>query len=133
MLSADLSRIEQSGHGTIGVLRIEKEVQCFVLEKRSLLIAPRLSCIPPGVYICKRITSPRHGKTFEIEDVPGRTHILFHIGNTDSDTEGCLLLGRRPGYINGKRGILESRLAFYDFMTRLNGVDEFNLTITENF
>jgi hypothetical protein len=29
----------------------------------------------------------------EIRDVPNFTHILLHCGNTDDDTDGCLLVG----------------------------------------
>jgi len=130
---AEIKRIEETQDGIIGVLLTDGRLRCYTLEKRYLLNAPNVSSIPPGSYICNRITSPHHGKTFEISDVPGRSHILFHIGNTDNDTEGCILLGRRVGYINKKRGILESKLAFYDVMTLLHGVTSFPLTITENF
>ena len=133
MVIAELKRVEESQDGTIGVLLIEKEVQCFILENRSWQNKPFVSCIPPGVYVCKRITSPNHGVTFEVQDVPGRSGILFHIGNISENTEGCLLTGRRVGCLNGKRAVLDSVGAFRDFIARLSGVDEFKLVVTENF
>ena len=38
-----------------------------------------------------------HQGMIEVQDVPGFTHILLHVGNTDEDTSGCLLLGRWQG------------------------------------
>ncbi len=49
-----------------------------------------------------------HKGMIEIMDVPGFTDILIHIGNTDDDTAGCLLVGSTaegnligPGRIGG--------------------------------
>lgn len=58
---------------------------------------PHISCIPTGSYRCRRGVFPRMGETFEVTGVPGRTAILFHAGNTEADTEGCILLGQRFG------------------------------------
>lgn len=59
--------------------------------------------IPPGVYnIAKRKAGKfyaqyrnkyRHEFSIEIENVPGFTDILIHIGNTVFDSRGCLLVG----------------------------------------
>lgn len=39
-----------------------------------------------------------HKGMLEVCDVPGFSSILIHTGNTDDDTNGCLLLGKRaPG------------------------------------
>lgn len=133
MLTIEAIRLEESLDGTVSVLRIEKELQCFILENCSWQNKPFLSCIPPGVYTCKRINSPKFGNTFEIINVPGRTDILFHAGNTSNDTAGCLLTGRRLGYLKDKRAVLESRFAFKEFMKRLDDVKEFKIVITENF
>ena len=40
----------------------------------------------------KRFPSIHRGM-LEIRDVPNFTHILLHCGNTDDDTDGCLLVG----------------------------------------
>lgn len=34
-----------------------------------------------------------HRGMIELEDVPGFSDILIHVGNTDEDTSGCILLG----------------------------------------
>lgn len=49
--------------------------------------------IPAGTYICRLLDHPKHGMCWEVTNVPGRTGILFHIGNDASDSEGCILVG----------------------------------------
>ena len=36
-----------------------------------------------------------HKGMIEVQNVLGRKYILFHIGNTAKDSEGCILLGNR--------------------------------------
>lgn len=86
--------------------------------------------IPPGSYACRRgIHRLKNAggvfETFEVEDVPGHSNILFHPGNTETDSEGCILLG--GSRIEGS--ILYSRAAFRAFMTFVAGEDEFELTV----
>lgn len=90
------------------------------------------SKIKPGSYICRRGMHqlehmPRPFETFEINGVEGHTNILFHVGNYDSDSEGCVLLGiRRDGDM-----ILGSKLAFDQFMALQKGLMEFTLTVVD--
>lgn len=64
-------------------------------------------------------------------DVPDRTEILIHVGNSMSDLKGCIALGRKVGELNGKPAVFESGLAMSWFMYCLNGVDEFECTIED--
>jgi hypothetical protein len=86
------------------------------------------SSIPAGYYRCIRVQSPKFGNTFEIANVPRRTHILFHAGNTEADTLGCVLLGLRD---NRRDMIFESRIAFNKFLAHTDGVEEFDLEILD--
>ena len=52
-----------------------------------------ISCIPEGLYRCSPVHSPKFGHTYQIENVVGRTHILFHAGNHAKDTSGCVCVG----------------------------------------
>lgn len=126
----ELLRMDGSDAGVFGVLRSGGQVVCCTLEPPYLGNRQFVSCIPEGGYACRRIRSPRFGETFEVCDVPGRDAILFHAGNTVRDTSGCILLGTGVGMLGGVRGITSSRAAFREFLRRLEGVDEFRLTIT---
>jgi hypothetical protein len=47
-----------------------------------------------------------------IKNVPNFEFILLHWGNTDDDTDGCYIVGKSLGIINGQQGVTESRLAY---------------------
>jgi len=96
---------------TIGKLYINGESFCDTLENPWLDNQRNISCIPEGQYKV-RLRLPRESATRDylhllVQDVPNRSYILFHIGNTAKDTSGCILVG------NGrKQDIVEnSRLA----------------------
>lgn len=127
----ELVRLEKGVEGCFGVLRMDGEVFCVTLEPPDLDNAVGASCIPAGRYRCTKVESPRFGSTYEVQDVPGRTNILFHAGNVASDTRGCVLLGRRFGELGGQRGILNSGGTVQEFLARLTGGADFELTIQE--
>ena len=95
----EIVRLEKGFDGTFGVLRLDGKVFCVTLELPDLDNEANISCIPAGAYTCRRVDSPAFGRTFEISDVPGRSHILFHAGNVADDTQGCVLLGRYFGLL----------------------------------
>jgi hypothetical protein len=47
-----------------------------------------------------------------IKDTPRHEFILIHWGNTESDTDGCLVIGNKAGKIGDKLAVLESRLCY---------------------
>lgn len=49
--------------------------------------------ISPGDYLGHISVSPKFKKKAIYIDVPGRTGIMFHVGNSSSDSRGCILLG----------------------------------------
>jgi hypothetical protein len=90
-----------------------------------------LAKIPTGVYTCIRGVHQLKGmshpfETFEII-VPGHTDLLFHVGNTNEDTSGCVLLGVQRFL---SQEILQSRIAFNLFMEVMRYVDSFELTVS---
>lgn len=127
----ELIRLEEAKTGTLGILKIQKKVALFTLEPSDLLNRQGLSSIPAQQYTCKRHLSPSFGETFLITEVPNRTRVLFHWGNWTSDTEGCILLG--TGIMEHKRGITNSRVAFRNFMSVMEGYDTIHLTIKEAY
>lgn len=59
---------------------------------------PGQTAIPAGTYEVDVCYSQRFGpNTLTLLDVPGYSSIRIHAGNTDEDTEGCLLVGVRLG------------------------------------
>lgn len=130
MKIVELIRLEETEHGTMGVLRIDKEVFCCTLEPPDRENEVSRSSIPAQQYLCKPVESPTHGGTFEVTNVPGRTHILFHAGNVVDHTEGCILLGQYFGKLKGNRAVLNSGNTFKQFLNDV-GRQPFKLTVYE--
>lgn len=96
--------------------------------------------VPPGVYTCKRGTHALHdGKqfeTFEVMGVAGHAGILFHHGNWNRDSEGCILTGdaltEAPDPEDGGHAhdlVTNTNAAFSRFMEAQDGCDSFTLTV----
>lgn len=89
-----LTRFAQLEDVTIGRLNYAGQY-FFTVERPWKDNEPNISCIPTGNYQMGRVDSPKFGPdTWEIRDVPGRTHILIHVANTADDVLGCIGLGR---------------------------------------
>jgi hypothetical protein len=93
-----LLRLIQNG-GIVGVLILEdtKKIICLTLERGWHNNATNVSCIPAGKYICKKVMKENTGVsiaksefTYQVTDVPNRTKIMMHIGNTIEDLKGCI-------------------------------------------
>jgi hypothetical protein len=89
------------------------------------------SCIPSGIYQCRKVNSPKFGPTFEVCDVPGRTAILFHKGNLQDDSHGCILIGEAFNPVTGRPGITASKEGFAEFLHLTGMTLEFQLEIIE--
>ena len=124
-----LIRISHTANETFGVLLEEDIPFCVTLERPWLGNIKSVSCIPKGFYVCKRIQSPKFGNTFEIENVPSRSHILFHKGNLSDDTHGCVLVGEQFEPLRGENAVLASGKAFAEFKRRTDDIDIFILSI----
>lgn len=91
--------------------------------------------LKPGIYKCVRGQHQLHSgppfETFEITGVPGHSGVLFHVGNKNEDSEGCLLLGRRivPNPNGPGDMITSSRNTFNKFMDLQLNINEFTLTV----
>lgn len=90
--------------------------------------------LPNGTYTCLRGVHKLHDgvpfETFEITGVPGHTGILFHVGNYNKDSDGCVLVGTNQETVGKVHMIDESRYAFKRFMDSQKGKDKFTLTVT---
>lgn len=123
-----LKRFAKLDNGIFGFLFDGRGNTLFVTMEHSYDGQPKL---PDGAYLCKRSMHRLHGmtqdfETFEIMGVPGHTGILFHWGNYNADSNGCVLVGEaRVGNM-----VTNSRAAFAGLMALQAGCDEFQLTVS---
>lgn len=101
---------------------------CYTLENPWRWNAPRLSCIPKGVYRIERDTFRGLYPNFRVTNVMDRDGIEFHRGNSVSDTLGCILLGESVVFGN-VASIHQSSAAFDRFMVAMAGEDDARLVI----
>lgn len=129
-----LSRVEFRPDGIFGLLYNSMGVKiASTLEHSCLSGVTWFAKVPPGSYSCVRGTHRLHDgvpfETFEVAGVKGHTGILFHPGNWNRDSDGCILLGRDFGRIGDIKMIVDSREAFAAFMKLQAGVDRFSLSV----
>ena len=130
----DIVRLATSReHGTFGMLRIQKELFCNTLEPADRENLVGFSSIPCGQYRCVRYTAPTYGETFMVKEVTGRSDILFHWGNYDHNSKGCILVGNGINYHDKLLAINSSKDTFRRFMKKLDPYDEFILTVSESY
>lgn len=127
--------------GTFGQLTIG-ELKLHTLELPWRSNVPRVSCIPEGVYtlrlrtsdVVKRTSGGAFTEGWEVQDVPNRTHIMIHPGNTIDDIQGCIVPGMRTGIVEDRTGhmqwaVVQSRPAFGLLMQALAQRDSWTLDI----
>lgn len=110
---------------TIGILLVNGKRFCDTLEDRvrDLVTEGKVkgsTAIPAGRYKVILNYSPRFQKALPLLlDVPMFEGIRIHAGNTDKDTEGCILVGK-----NTQVGMLtESRTTLANLMQRLTSAN----------
>ena len=121
--------------GTLMIMEGERPIfNCKTIELPDLGNQQNVSCIPEGKYDVIRHNSPTKGEVFWVLDVPGRSNILFHIGNFVSglgkrDSKGCILPGKYFVDINndGLIDIAESSVMMRKLLETLP--DKFELHI----
>lgn len=98
-------RFHSTAKFTGGLLLVNNEPIGFTMEDehRDIKIMHETR-IPAGIYELKlRKTGGMHSRysekfkyhrgMLELQNVPGFSYIYIHIGNTEQDTSGCLLVG----------------------------------------
>ncbi|EDO8569472.1 hypothetical protein GSM32_06900 [Campylobacter jejuni] len=133
--------------GKFKVLGDDEEIlfECFSLEEdKEGLESGKDLRMPAGVYNLKRHSPSRFENTLRSitkkdddtminvynDDVPSSRAILIHWGNSDKDTQGCILLGLTKA--NDNESVGQSRQAckeFYDLMHGKN-LEDIKLEIT---
>lgn len=124
-----LKRIAKKDTYTIGKLYIDDIYFCDTLEDRDRGITNDMTeediskikvkgetAIPIGTYNISITYSPKFKRDMPlIENVKGFAGIRIHSGNTDKDSEGCILVGENK--IIGK--VINSRETYNKLFNRL--------------
>lgn len=117
-MKLQLKRIAKKTDYTIGKLYIDGEYFCDTIEDKDRGLSSSMpiseinrlkvqsqTAIPTGVYgVLLNQVSPRFsqkemyksisGKLPRLVNIPGFNGVLIHIGNTEFDTSGCIIVGQ---------------------------------------
>ncbi len=113
-----LQRYEQSPAGTFGTLRNGASQRLAYTCERPDNGNQKLGAIPAGQYEATPYVSPSKGRVFLLHDVPGRSMIEIHKGNTIADTEGCILVGMGLGVVNYQKAVVSSAQALANLLEK---------------
>lgn len=135
MKTVRLQRLGETAAGTQGILQTEG-FSCKTLELPWHDNLRQKSCIPPGSYRCHLTSSPKFGQAYILTGTEPRSNVLIHSGNFAGDVDaglkshvqGCILLGKYFGSIEGQPAILLSRPTVRAFMAHMGG-EQFTLII----
>lgn len=123
-----ITRLFHDDKATIGKLFIDGKEECWTLEDTfKLKKIYGQTRIPSGSYKIRVRNFGRihekykqkfdfHKGTLELLNVPNFSDILIHIGNTDKDTEGCILLGK---WLTVNNTLAYSTLAYEQFYKKV--------------
>lgn len=107
-------RYSVNRESTLGLMFINSLFHCYTLEdeKREVKVAGETR-IPSGRYEVIYRVSEDSTKTIGyrnkyywfkyhlmLKDVPNFTYVYLHVGNTDDDTDGCILVGNNANNNN---------------------------------
>jgi hypothetical protein len=119
-----LERFAYSPFGVFGRIMLP-EYECYTVERPWLANRPRVSCIPEGRYRLRLGTFNRGGyPAYELLEVPGRSLIKIHVGNTVDDVIGCIAIGKSLGYVDRKWAVTGSRKAYREFMNTMETLQQ---------
>lgn len=124
-MSTDLSieRFAYTPMGVFGRCYIAGQ-ELFTVERPWLNNERSISCIPEGRYTCSpRFYNKGGYDAIEITQVPGRTNVLLHKGNTMHDLAGCIAITAKLGCVEGIWGGVNSREAFRILMDHYGSAD----------
>jgi len=127
-----LLRFSSGPDDSLGLLYMGPQFQCFTLEDEMRLEkVPQETRIPAGVYTLElrkagtlhqkyKARYPWHEGMVWVRNVPGFQWIYFHVGNHESDTAGCILVGNTvESNADGYGGLGQSVVAYEAFYKKL--------------
>jgi len=127
-MKIEIKRLHKTKHSTIGEMTIDGIWECYTLEdiEREVKIKSE-TAIPKGTYKVIINQSNRFKKLMPLLlNVPNFEGVRIHAGNTNHDTEGCILVGRT----RSKDFIGQSRKAFDTLFAKMQKAKDITLTIS---
>lgn len=127
-MKIEVKRLHRTENSTIGELTIDGKFECYTLEdkERDVKIKGE-TAIPKGTYKVIINQSNRFKRLLPLLiGVPNFEGVRIHAGNSNHDTEGCILVGqnRSVDYIT------KSRKAFDSLFKKMQGAKNITITIS---
>lgn len=122
-----VKRLYKSENSVIGELLIDGVFECFTLEdaERPIKIKGE-TAIPVGTYRVIINQSNRFKRLLPLLlNVPTFEGVRIHSGNSNHDTEGCILVGQT----RNKNYIGQSRKAFDKLFKKMQAAKDITITI----
>jgi hypothetical protein len=122
-----VKRLYKTDNSVIGEMLIDGIFECFTLEdaERPVKIKGE-TAIPKGTYRVIINESNRFKRLLPLLiDVPNFEGVRIHSGNSNHDTEGCILVGQT----RNKNYIGQSRKAFDKLFKKMQAAKNITLTI----
>jgi hypothetical protein len=120
-----VDRFLSDAETTISNVTVDGSFVCFGLEdEHREKKVPKETRIPAGKYDVRLLLEGDHHKRYStrfsdihqgmlhLQDVPNFTGILIHVGNTDKDTSGCLIVGSQAVTEPKKLAVTQSVAAY---------------------
>lgn len=149
-MSMDITvkRFKSGRDSTLGLLAVDDRFLCFTCEDeyRAKKVVGETR-IPAGRYRLElRSNSPmakRYAEKFDfhygmlwLRDVPNFKYVYIHVGNTDNDTDGCVLVGMHAHQTHDGGRVLQSVNAYKKLyalvLSAIDQNDEVWVTIEED-
>ena len=138
-MNIEVKRIALKDTYTIGKLYIDGAYFCDTLEDKDrglednmpiekimFLKKPHITAIPTGTYTVILNYSNRFKRIMPlVMNVKGFAGIRIHAGNTDGDTDGCILVGENKA----KGKVLNSKDTYNRLFERMKSADKIYLTV----
>jgi hypothetical protein len=116
-MELQITRKDFTQQSTIGELNVDGKFECYTLEDMVRPVKVKgMTAIPAGSYEVVVTFSERFQRLLPLLlNVPGFDGVRIHTGNTDLDTEGCILVGKAKK----KDAIASSKAAFEDLFEKV--------------
>ena len=127
-MKIQIKRLHRTKFSTIGELLVDGVWECYTLEdiERDVKIKGE-TAIPKGTYKVIINQSNRFKRLLPLLlNVEGFEGVRIHAGNTNHDTEGCILVGKT----RSNDFIGQSRKAFDSLFNKMQKAKEITLTIS---